>query len=122
NASRPRHLITLVPAVLRNSRRCPCSTLMRHRPPPSYYPLPLHDALPISPRQLAGGGLAQQARARVLEARPRARGRASSTRARARSEEHTSELQSPDHIVCRLLLEKKKTKTKHEDNEHSHRV
>src|SRR5258708_22441476 len=29
---------------------------------------------------------------------------------RARSEEHTSELQSPDHLVCRLLLEKKKTK------------
>src|SRR5438552_12861195 len=26
-----------------------------------------------------------------------------------RSEEHTSELQSPDHIVCRLLLEKKKS-------------
>src|SRR5258708_31881730 len=30
-----------------------------------------------------------------------------------RSEEHTSELQSPDHLVCRLLLEKKK--------EHAHR-
>src|SRR5258708_25176224 len=29
---------------------------------------------------------------------------------RARSEEHTSELQSPDHLVCRLLLEKKKKK------------
>src|SRR5258708_14434936 len=29
-----------------------------------------------------------------------------------RSEEHTSELQSPDHLVCRLLLEKKK-KHKH---------
>src|SRR5258708_18463462 len=29
-----------------------------------------------------------------------------------RSEEHTSELQSPDHLVCRLLLEKKK-KTRH---------
>src|SRR5258708_4810777 len=28
----------------------------------------------------------------------------------ARSEEHTSELQSPDHLVCRLLLEKKKTR------------
>src|SRR5258708_23108170 len=28
-----------------------------------------------------------------------------------RSEEHTSELQSPDHLVCRLLLEKKKTRT-----------
>src|SRR5258708_24687937 len=27
-----------------------------------------------------------------------------------RSEEHTSELQSPDHLVCRLLLEKKKIK------------
>src|SRR5258708_26230357 len=27
-----------------------------------------------------------------------------------RSEEHTSELQSPDHLVCRLLLEKKKTR------------
>src|SRR5258708_13399380 len=29
----------------------------------------------------------------------------------ARSEEHTSELQSPDHLVCRLLLEKKKNRT-----------
>src|SRR5258708_31967802 len=28
-----------------------------------------------------------------------------------RSEEHTSELQSPDHLVCRLLLEKKKQRT-----------
>src|SRR5258708_22976077 len=32
----------------------------------------------------------------------------------ARSEEHTSELQSPDHLVCRLLLEKKKNQNKHE--------
>src|SRR5258708_22351071 len=31
-----------------------------------------------------------------------------STRTSLRSEEHTSELQSPDHLVCRLLLEKKK--------------
>src|SRR5947208_4056660 len=31
---------------------------------------------------------------------------------RLRSEEHTSELQSPDHLVCRLLLEKKKKKKK----------
>src|SRR5207244_7459388 len=30
----------------------------------------------------------------------------------SRSEEHTSELQSPDHLVCRLLLEKKKKRTK----------
>src|SRR5258708_12225479 len=37
----------------------------------------------------------------------------------ARSEEHTSELQSPDHLVCRLLLEKKKiTNTKHLTHKH----
>src|SRR5207244_12551829 len=33
-----------------------------------------------------------------------------------RSEEHTSELQSPDHLVCRLLLEKKKKKYKTVNN------
>src|SRR5258708_30047301 len=32
-------------------------------------------------------------------------------RLKQRSEEHTSELQSPDHLVCRLLLEKKKDAT-----------
>src|SRR5258708_13001007 len=36
-----------------------------------------------------------------------------------RSEEHTSELQSPDHLVCRLLLEKKKTSTY---NTHHHAI
>src|SRR5258708_18601388 len=36
---------------------------------------------------------------------------ASFTAARGRSEEHTSELQSPDHLVCRLLLEKKNKRT-----------
>src|SRR5258708_31641675 len=35
--------------------------------------------------------------------------RASGAGHAGRSEEHTSELQSPDHLVCRLLLEKKKT-------------
>src|SRR5256885_11734806 len=34
---------------------------------------------------------------------------------RCRSEEHTSELQSPCNIVCRLLLEKKKQKPPHDD-------
>src|SRR5207244_9552365 len=33
----------------------------------------------------------------------------------SRSEEHTSELQSPDHLVCRLLLEKKNIKTPNEN-------
>src|SRR5258708_30649810 len=39
----------------------------------------------------------------------------SAGRMRNRSEEHTSELQSPDHLVCRLLLEKKKKKNKNYD-------
>src|SRR5258708_24146124 len=58
-----------------------------------------------------GGRRRQATRRRRLEARindPLAR--PSSTN-RSRSEEHTSELQSPDHLVCRLLLEKKKTIT-----------
>src|SRR5258708_20614128 len=37
-------------------------------------------------------------------------GWARSAASASRSEEHTSELQSPDHLVCRLLLEKKKTR------------
>src|SRR5258708_23883313 len=38
-----------------------------------------------------------------------------------RSEEHTSELQSPDHLVCRLLLEKKKNRiTTTTDSVYSH--
>src|SRR5258708_31195615 len=36
-----------------------------------------------------------------------------------RSEEHTSELQSPDHLVCRLLLEKKKTDQVHRYKTHN---
>src|SRR5438876_5861115 len=42
---------------------------------------------------------------------PRAALQSSASR---RSEEHTSELQSPVHLVCRLLLEKKKKKQKQE--------
>src|SRR5258708_11091969 len=34
-----------------------------------------------------------------------------------RSEEHTSELQSPDHLVCRLLLEKKKNRIAHKEDD-----
>src|SRR5947208_9242480 len=41
-------------------------------------------------------------------AAPSSAPRAGTRRARSRSEEHTSELQSPDHLVCRLLLEKNK--------------
>src|SRR2546422_8081818 len=68
------------------------------------YTLSLHDALPIS---------AQSARAivKVLLTRGAAASRgygASGSETPTRSEEHTSELQSRLHLVCRLLLEKKK--------------
>src|SRR5256885_9391192 len=77
------------------------------------YTLSLHDALPISDvfpilrregdridNDLAPGcaHAPDQQRARIDAAR------------RRRSEEHTSELQSPCNLVCRLLLEKKKKK------------
>src|SRR5258708_26017858 len=41
-------------------------------------------------------------------------------RATLRSEEHTSELQSPDHLVCRLLLEKKKKSVQSTSKPHAH--
>src|SRR5258708_14082812 len=41
------------------------------------------------------------------------RWRRSMSHSSKRSEEHTSELQSPDHLVCRLLLEKKKKIAEH---------
>src|SRR5258708_37737999 len=63
------------------------------------YTLSLHDALPISSFRFG-----------VTEVwpRPRAAPRHPAASSLSRSEEHTSELQSPDHLVCRLLLEKKK--------------
>src|SRR5258708_33716743 len=71
------------------------------------YTLSLHDALPIYPvrapsEQFPAGGHPEQRPAHLGDHRIRRR------RPRPRSEEHTSELQSPDHLVCRLLLEKKK--------------
>src|SRR5258708_27329113 len=45
---------------------------------------------------------------RLCACRPSSTNSAAETCASGRSEEHTSELQSPDHLVCRLLLEKKR--------------
>src|SRR3712207_9144729 len=85
------------------------------------YTLSLHDALPILGRvhvrgaggKLAGAGidaLVHRAYAQVLAAR--AHGPLVDAeqpgQAPVRSEEHTSELQSRQYLVCRLLLEKKK--------------
>src|SRR5258708_24345805 len=62
------------------------------------YTLSLHDALPIyTPKGKAG----------VSKSAVAMPGGGCTARTTMRSEEHTSELQSPDHLVCRLLLEKK---------------
>src|SRR5207244_12853028 len=90
--------------------------LFQSPPPPKLSTLSLHDALPIyvphppriavveefpeAQRRLhAGLGIAIPARRRTQRG---------VLQGEHRSEEHTSELQSPDHLVCRLLLEKKK--------------
>src|SRR5439155_20783755 len=88
-------------------------------PPPDLYTLSLHDALPISNvptlRATQPGGTFGQGRPGVpceRERKPRYplrfRRRLSFGENEERSEEHTSELQSRGHLVCRLLLEKKK--------------
>src|SRR3712207_8181928 len=74
------------------------------------YTLSLHDALPISPPRAARSD-ARSATARCGSRRTRRSGSTRSTAraaSPARSEEHTSELQSRQYLVCRLLLEKKK--------------
>src|SRR2546426_7897275 len=73
------------------------------------YTLSLHDALPISAGEPCGAPAHRAARAPQRGPR-RARPRHRAPPAHARSEEHTSELQSPCNLVCRLLLEKKKKK------------
>src|SRR5205807_9662112 len=72
--------------------------------------LSLHDALPISAAAAAAPCPWRRRRCSPPCGTPAAPGR----RARStptRSEEHTSELQSPCNLVCRLLLEKKKNKS-----------
>src|SRR3712207_7724468 len=74
------------------------------------YTLSLHDALPISAADsvaLVADPPVEDDRARVGEVGGRAAGEAEQPGQRLRSEEHTSELQSRQYLVCRLLLEKK---------------
>src|SRR5258708_17051997 len=87
---------------------------MIRRPPRSTL-FPLHDALPISragssaPPRRAGAADRNDRNARSAAGRrDGGQGVAGRVGRDRRSEEHTSELQSPDHLVCRLLLEKKK--------------
>src|SRR3712207_7030823 len=88
------------------------------------YTLSLHDALPICrggalqrrlravrPAARGAGGRCAARRWRRVRGAPGAACRRPPRRA-ARSEEHTSELQSRQYLVCRLLLEKKKIQIK----------
>src|SRR5207244_11843562 len=93
------------------------SCVFNHTLTTALFTLSLHDALPISSLRMAqllctlrvfapcpsGSGYATTSK-KVDSATQRS---ASRLRSR-RSEEHTSELQSPDHLVCRLLLAKTK--------------
>src|SRR5690606_39588464 len=104
-----------------------CVLARQPSPPPSPSPLSLHDALPISEKaeqelaqlktqsfiasalrehglsedlsEFVSGGSEEEIKAKVAKL------------AEKRSEEHTSELQSRENLVCRLLLEKKKEQT-----------
>src|SRR5690606_41267167 len=105
-----------------------CCFFFNNRPTTGTYTLSLHDALPISfgaphttcctspvpastsqseSRSAFGCGRTRSTRATTMSANP----------SPTRSEEHTSELQSRENLVCRLLLEKKKkpqTPSKHQ--------
>src|SRR2546422_7385155 len=73
------------------------------------YTLSLHDALPISHRSRPPAPSCRlAARSTLRVRRDPANDRSDRLAWRWRSEEHTSELQSRLHLVCRLLLEKKK--------------
>src|SRR3712207_8909369 len=78
------------------------------------YTLSLHDALPIYAARQPPRDVAQQPPAPRARAAVRAGAhvdRPAQPAAGGRSEEHTSELQSRQYLVCRLLLEKKKQTT-----------
>src|SRR5258708_24035881 len=73
------------------------------------YTLSLHDALPIYLLFVStlGGTPAMDHPRNLILADDNSQSTIVEDYAGGRSEEHTSELQSPDHLVCRLLLEKK---------------
>src|SRR5205814_9697102 len=111
--------------VLYRIRHSPISLLFLYNATPrtETYTLSLHDALPILVGEIdvdeyrrgaktmhdARGGEKRERRHDDLVARADPENH---QRDQQRSEEHTSELQSLRHLVCRLLLEKKKTKKK----------
>src|SRR5438034_9730359 len=73
------------------------------------YTLSLHDVLPISPSCPTSWTIPRTPTSYVRMCRLRWTSKRSERARAVRSEEHTSELQSHSDLVCRLLLEKKKT-------------
>src|SRR5690606_42128202 len=108
----------------------PPSPLFFIQPSPSeIYTLSLHDALPICRTDSFSSSEACVAPSRPIAFRPSPAGAAHLVTkpiegidpGARRSEEHTSELQSRENLVCRLLLEKKKKKiTKNEGQTSEH--
>src|SRR5690348_18482972 len=100
----------------------PTSLSLTSTPPSDIHTLSLHDALPISAEAALVPGLQVVGAPTLagllawLRGEPASEGEEVACAVpgqlgqpgEPRSEEHTSELQSPVHIVCRLLLEKKK--------------
>src|SRR5439155_26169409 len=105
-----------------SSLRCRCF-FFTHAATTAIYPLSLHDALPIfqplmpPPSAAVGvspaGSVSVTVTVPLVGAKPLLVTRivyvSAASPTTARSEEHTSELQSRGQLVCRLLLEKKKT-------------
>src|SRR5690606_41769989 len=81
--------------------------------PPELDTLSLHDALPISAGRLGGARRCvieyYGSDHRMVSPPPRTAPKSAAPSRVRRSEEHTSELQSREKLVCRLLLEKKHT-------------
>src|SRR3712207_7517857 len=97
-----------------NARRCTASYFFffNDTATTEIYTLSLHDALPICiRRRWPTGSTSTSTSTRSARRSPRtARASKLAPSCRPRSEEHTSELQSRQYLVCRLLLEKKKKK------------
>src|SRR5437588_8639154 len=81
-----------------------------HPAHPEICPLSLHDALPICAPGVGKSALLAPVVEGYINAGCHVIATASAWRIANRSEEHTSELQSHSDLVCRLLLEKKKTR------------
>src|SRR5690606_42058856 len=97
----------------------PCLFFFPDPATPEIYTLSLHDALPIWGRPSAAATRSRTVSAPgAVRGAPKASGPGAGTgtdRLRCRSEEHTSELQSRENLVCRLLLEKKNKNSCDED-------